>query len=62
VTRDLALKIIGDTAATQSDLFCNFPVGLPPTRLIHSFKKSAKDAPQDADRVALGRIAINVSV
>src|SRR5262249_42803789 len=67
VTRDLALKLISHTtAAPQSHVSRNFSLGLPPTRLIHSLKKSANDTPQDADgvydRVARGRIVINVRV
>src|SRR5262245_55244822 len=60
-TRDLTLKIISDTAAPQSDELCDFSLDLPLPRVIHSLKKSGKDAPQPVyDRTALRRVITNV--
>jgi hypothetical protein len=59
-THHLALKIISERATPQSDVVCQFSFSLLLTRLLHSFEKSAKDAPQDADSVAPRRV-VNVS-
>ncbi len=63
-TRHLTLEVISHTPTLPRDEVCDFSFGLPPTRLMHSVKNSAKDAPQNADllhnRVALWRVVTNV--
>jgi hypothetical protein len=61
--RHLALETVGNTPALPGDEVCDFSFGLSPTRLMHSVKNSAKDAPQNADLLldrARWRLATNV--